>query len=52
LPGGKDALGVVIAKVNRMIREKCGKGNTEECEFYQDLRDKFVRIYQNMKDEK
>ena len=51
LPGGKAALGGVITQVNRMIREECSKGNTEKCEFYQDLRDKLVRIYQNMKED-
>ena len=51
LPGGKAALGGVITQVNKKIREECSKGNTEKCEFYQDLRDKLVRIYQNMKDD-
>jgi hypothetical protein len=51
LPGGKAALGGVITQVNRLIREECGKGNMEKCEFYQDVRDKLTRIYQNMKDD-
>ena len=52
VPGGKAALGLVIAKVNKKIREECSKGNREKSEFYEKLREKLTKIYKNMKEDK
>jgi hypothetical protein len=49
LPSGKDTLGVIIGKVNRKIREECVKtGREKECEFYEELRDKLTKVYNNL----
>lgn len=49
LPSGKDTLGGIIARVNKKITEECGKaGREKECEFYEELRDKLTKVYQNL----
>jgi hypothetical protein len=52
LPGGKGALGLIIARVDRKISEVCNTaGKEEECKFYEKLRDKLANLHQNMRDE-
>jgi hypothetical protein len=51
VPSGKDALAGVINEVKKKILRNCAKaGREKECEYYQDLRDKLARIYQNIPD--
>ena len=50
LPGGKDALGVIIAKLNVKIREEMAKGHDKEAEFYEQLKKKLTDIYNSMED--
>lgn len=49
LPSGKDTLGGIIARVNKKITEECAKaGREKECEFYEELRDKLTKVYNNL----
>jgi hypothetical protein len=50
LPGGKAALFALITQVKNEMLEECKKPghNEEKCEYYQDLRDKLTRIYNNI----
>jgi hypothetical protein len=52
LPGGKDALGLVIAKLNVEIRKEMAAGHDKKAEFYEDLKEKLQKIYNNMPDKK
>jgi hypothetical protein len=52
LPGGKDALGLVIAKLNVEIRKEMAKGNDKKAEFYEDFKKKLQEVYNNMPDKK
>jgi hypothetical protein len=51
LPGGKDALGGVIARLNVEIRNAMINGNEEKREFYEKLKKKLTDIYNSMPDE-
>jgi len=49
LPGGKDALGGIIARLNKKIADDMANGKDTQC--YEDLRDVLVKIFNSMKDE-
>jgi hypothetical protein len=50
LPGGKDALGGIIAKVNVEIRRAMIDGDEKKQEFYEKLKKKLTDIYNSMPD--
>jgi hypothetical protein len=50
LPGGKDALGAIIARLNVKIREEMAKGHDKEAEFYEDFKKRLQDIYNSMPD--
>jgi hypothetical protein len=52
LPGGKDELGAIIARLNVKIREAMINGNEKDQEFYEQLKKKLTDIYNSMKDKK
>jgi hypothetical protein len=49
LPGGKDVLGGIIARLNKKIADDMAHGKDTQC--YEDLRDVLVKIFNSMKDE-
>ena len=50
LPGGKDALGAIIARLNVKIREEMANGHDKEAEFYENLKKRLQDIYNSMED--
>jgi hypothetical protein len=52
LPGGKDSLGAIIARLNVEIRNAMINGNEEKREFYEKLKKKLTDIYNSMESEK
>lgn len=52
LPGGKDSLGAIIARLNVKIRDEMAKGHDNEAEFYEKLKKRLQGIYNSMSDEK
>ena len=46
LPGGKDALGLVIAKLNVEIRKEMAAGHDKKAEFYEDFKEKLAENLQ------
>lgn len=50
LPGGKDALGLIIQRLNRKISEEMANGREKEAEFYENLKKRLQDIYNSMEE--
>jgi hypothetical protein len=51
VPEGKDALGVVIARLNKLITDEMAKGHDKEAEFYEKLKKKLTDVYNSLPNE-